>query len=95
LPPLRKDLVLVRHVPGECAAERARIDAGLFEQFAVRGAREILVLIAASGHRLPMLWVVGALEQQHVQVRRMHEHQHRDRLLVTHGGLGLPRRAVS
>ena len=60
-----------------------------------RGAREILVLVAASGDRLPMLGKVGALEQQHVQVRRVDDHQHRDRLLVTHADPPLPRRDVS
>ena len=55
---------------------------GLFPGLAYRGFLERFAFVPASGHRLPEPWAVGALEQQHLERRRMDDHQHRNRKLV-------------
>src|SRR5262249_16962208 len=64
------------------AAERVRIETCFLAQFARGRLAQRLAGFLAAGHRLPLLAVVRALEQQHAQVGRMHDHQRGDGNLV-------------
>jgi hypothetical protein len=57
----------------------------LFAQLARRRRGERLAGFLAPGHRLPVAGRVGALDQQHAQVRRVDDDQRRDRDLVWQG----------
>ena len=63
---------------GRCSACPAAVDAGFLDHLARRGVRERLVLVVlAAGHRLPEVGRIGAVDQQHVERRRVDHDQHR------------------
>ena len=79
--PLRIDLEGIGHVPAPQAAV-GRLDAGLLAQFARRRVFERLVEpVERPGDRLPEARPLCALEQQHLHLGGMHDHQHRERKL--------------
>src|SRR5438552_2871538 len=57
-------------------------EAGLLAQLAHGGCLERLAGLLSARHGLPMLRIISALEQQDAQVRRIDDHQRRDRKLV-------------
>src|SRR5688500_1390023 len=75
------DFVNVPQVPSLQVARRGD-DAGLLAHLAQRRLLERLALVLAAGHRLPEPGVVGALEQQHLEVGVVHHDQRGDRDLV-------------
>ena len=63
--------------------ETVRVQSRFLAHFALRRLDEGFTLILAAGHRLPEPRTIGALEQQHLQIRGMNHYQHRDRYLVS------------
>jgi hypothetical protein len=80
--PAREDIVDILLLPVDDAAERGRVDPGLFAQLARGSRRERLARFLAAGHRLPVVGIVGTLKQQDAQIGRMHDHERGDRDLV-------------
>src|SRR4051794_36822192 len=83
MPPLREDLVLTGLLPVGEAAEWASIDTRFLGELTQRRRHQCLAGFLASGDRLPVIGKIRALQQEHLEIIRVYEYQHRDRDLVT------------
>src|SRR5439155_14834542 len=71
VPPARIDLIDTGELPVAQATMRTRVDPGLLQEFAPRRIAQRFTDLLTSCHGLPIARIVGSLEQQHAQVRRM------------------------
>src|SRR5262245_40048373 len=72
--PVEEDLVAVLFLPVD---ERValRVEPRLLADFAHRRSTQRLPFVLAAGDRLPEAGAVGALEQQHLERRRVHHYK--------------------
>src|SRR5450759_3499026 len=63
------------------------IQAGFLSDLADRGFAQRFAFVLAASDRLPVPGMIGTLEQQHVELRRIDDYQRRDGDLVAHDGL--------
>ena len=85
--PAWKDLVNIRELPVHDAAIVRRVDAGFLFQFPRRGLDQRLAVLLAAGDRLPEARKIRPLQQQHAQIKRVHQHQRRHWNLAVQGRL--------
>src|SRR5215211_9562289 len=71
--PLRKDLEYVRNAPVAHATVCTCIDSRFFGELADRRVRKRFTGLNASRHRLPMVRIVGALDQQYLELWRIND----------------------
>ncbi len=55
-----------------------RIEPSLFAHFANGGIAQAFAGVLTAGNRLPVAWVVGALEEKDLQSRRVNDNENRD-----------------
>src|SRR5439155_8208713 len=83
LPP-REDLEYVRKVPIAHAAVCARIDSRFLGELAHRGMLQRFADLDAPRHRLPMVDIIGALDQQYFELWRVNDDEDGNGSLVMH-----------
>ena len=82
MPPLREDLEYVRKVPVAHAPVGGGIDSRLLGELAHGGIVQRFTDLDTSRHRLPMVGVIGALDQQHIEIGRVNDDEDGNGLLV-------------